>query len=149
MSGEREYEVRDDKRTWIYWVALGLIVVFALIAVITFSSARSTAQANQKADELIAAIEGAGGDAPSRDQVVRVLGDDGGAICEDPTAALNRATLNAQLTNGAAGPGKRPIIADARAVEFEVLVIETYCPDELDDWVDELADYEFEEVINR
>lgn len=143
-----EHEVQDEKRTWIYWVSLGLLVVFVLIALLTFSSARSSAKANEKADELIAAMEAAGADAPSRDQVVRVLGDDGGAICEDPGNALKRAMLNSQLTNGATGPGQRPIIADERVIKFEVLVISTYCPDELEDFVEELEDFDFEDVIN-
>ena len=147
MSEHVEYEVHDDKRTWIYWVALGLLVVFVVIALLTFSSARSSAKADEKADELIGAMEAAGADAPSRDQVVRVLGDDGGAICEDPGSALKRATLNSLLANGAAGPGQRPVIADERVVKFEVLVISVYCPDELDDLADELEDFDFEDVI--
>ena len=147
MSEHVEYEVHDDKRTWIYWVALGLLVVFVVIALLTFSSARSSAKADEKADELIGAMEAAGADAPSRDQVVRVLGDDGGAICEDPGSALKRATLNSLLANGAAGPGQRPVIADERVVKFELLVISVYCPDELDDLADELEDFDFEDVI--
>lgn len=147
MSQPVEYEVHDDKRTWIYWVALGLLVVLMVIALLTFSSARSTAKANDKADELIAAMQAAGADAPSRDQVVRVLGEDGGAICEDPGHALRRAVLNSQLSNGAAGPGQRPIIADERVVKFEVLVISTYCPDELEDFVEKIEDFDFEDVI--
>jgi hypothetical protein len=39
--------------------------------------------------------------------VVRVLGDDGGAICDDPNSSLKKAILYGQLTNGAAGPGIR------------------------------------------
>lgn len=147
MSEHVEYEVHDDKRTWIYWVAIGLLVLFVVIALLTFSSARSSAKAGAKADELIAAMTAAGADPPSRDQVVRVLGDDGGAICEDPGSALRSAMLNSLLTNGATGPGQRPIIADERVITFEVLVIQTYCPDELDDFVDEFEDFDFEDVI--
>lgn len=149
MSEHADYEVHDDKRTWIYWVASGLLVVLTVIALLTFSSARSSAKANEKADELIAAMEAAGVDAPSRERVVRVLGDDGGAICEEPGSALKRAMLNSRLTNGAAGPGQRPIIADERVIRFEVLVIEIYCPDELEDFLDNVEDYEFEDVINE
>ena len=36
---------------------------------------------------------------------MRVLGDDGGATCDDPNEALSRATLLSLLTNGATGPG--------------------------------------------
>lgn len=149
MSEHLEFEVHDDKRTWIYWVAIGLLVVFVVIALLTFSSARSSAKANEKADQLIAAMVAAGADAPSRDQVVRVLGDDGGAICDDPGAALRQAALNSLLVNGAAGPGQRPIIADSRVVRFELLVIEVYCPGELDDFLDDIEDFDFEDVIKE
>jgi hypothetical protein len=60
--------------------------------------------------------------------VVRVLGDDGGAICDDPNSALKKAILYGQLTNGAAGPGIRPVIADNRVVQGELAVIKIYCP---------------------
>ena len=63
------------------------------------------ARPQEKADQLIAALEDAGAPAPDQDQIVRVLGDDGGATCENPNDALQRAILLAQLTNGAAGPG--------------------------------------------
>lgn len=147
MSGHTEYEVDDDKKTWIYWVSLGLLIAFVVVGLLTFSSARSSAQAQEKADQLIDAMVAAGADAPSKDQVVRVLGDDGGVICDDPGSALKRATLNSLLVNGAAGPGQRPIIADSRVVKFELLVIQTYCPDELDDLADKIEDFDFEDVI--
>ncbi|TGJ97132.1 hypothetical protein DLJ96_03705, partial [Actinotalea fermentans ATCC 43279 = JCM 9966 = DSM 3133] len=84
--------------------------------------------------ELIAAIEDAGVRTPDKDQVVRVLGDDGGATCANPNEALSRATLLAQLANGATGPGARPVVADSRVVQGQLLIIEVYCPDELDEF---------------
>ena len=44
----------------------------------------TTRQASDKADEFIAALDEAGLTAPSKDQITRVLGDDGGALCDDP-----------------------------------------------------------------
>ncbi|MFC7496381.1 MULTISPECIES: hypothetical protein [unclassified Nocardioides] len=142
-----EYEVPDRHRTWIYWVALGLLVVMAVVALFTFSAARSNAEAQDKADQLIAALEDAGARAPSQDQIVRVLGDDGGPVCDDPGNALRRATLFAQMMNGAAGPGQRPVIVDRRVVQGELLVIEIYCPDKLEDFQDKIDDLDFEDVI--
>ena len=89
---------------------------------------RSNGRGRDKADQLVAALENAGATAPSQDQIVRVLGDDGGAICEDPGSSLRRAILHGQLTNGATGPGMRPVIADNRVVRGQLLVIEIYCP---------------------
>ena len=107
-----QYETQSTReRSWIYWVALGLLVVFGLIALLTFSGARETRQASEKADELTAALEEAGLNAPSKEQITRVLGDDGGSLCDDPGGALRQSVVNMQLANGAAGPGMRPTLA--------------------------------------
>lgn len=100
-------------------------------ALLAYSSAKSTQKAEQKADQFIAALQQAGGRTPSRDQVVRVLGEDGGAVCANPNQALTRATLFTMLWNGAAGPGMRPIIADTRLLQRELLTLKIYCPDKL------------------
>jgi Tfp pilus assembly protein FimT len=142
-----EYEVEDPKRTWIYWVAIGLLVVAMVIGLFTFSSARSSQQAQDKADQLTAALQDAGLGAPSHDQIVRVLGDDGGALCEDPGSALRKAILFGQLVNGATGPGQRPIIADNRVVQGQLIALQVYCPDELADFKDTVQDLDFGDVI--
>lgn len=139
MSGNPE--VPDSGRTYIYWTAMGLLIALVVVALLSFRAAASTREAQDKADQLIAAIEGAGGQPPSQEQVVRVLGDDGGAVCDDPASALRRAIFYGQLSNGAAGPGMRPVIADNRAVQGQLLVVDIYCPDELEDvqtWVEDL-----------
>ena len=131
-------------RSVVYIVSIILLVVFAVIALMTFRSARETQQSLEKADQLIASINEAGGTAPSREQIARVLGDDGGAVCANPNDALSRAILFSQLANGAAGPGTRPVIADIRFVQGQLRIIEIYCPEELDDFqkfVDELQTY--------
>jgi Tfp pilus assembly protein FimT len=136
------------ERNWIYITAciiLGALVIAGLIA---FSSARETRQAQEKADELIAALQDAGARTPDQDQIVRVLGEDGGATCADPNKALSRATLLAQLTNGATGPGVRPVIADSRAVQGQLLIIEIYCPEELQDFQAFVDDLKTDDVAS-
>jgi hypothetical protein len=142
------YETQSSReRRFIYWVALGLLAVLALIALLALSSARQTRQVSEKADEYIAALEDAGMTAPSKDQITRLLGDDGGALCDDPDDALRRAIVNAQLTNGPSGPGMRPILADVRRLlQGQLTAIEVYCPDELEDFRDYLDDLESESV---
>ena len=81
------------ERSWIYVTAcviLGIMVVWAMFA---FSSHRETKRAEDKADQLITALQDAGYRTPDKDQIVRVLGDDGGATCDNPNKALGRATL--------------------------------------------------------
>ena len=132
-------------RSVTYIVATILLVVFAVIALLMFRSARETQQSLEKADQLIAEINAVGGTAPSREQIARVLGDDGGAVCANPNGALSRATFQGQLTNGATGPGIRPVIAPARVVRGELAIIKVYCPEELAEFqqfVDELQTYQ-------
>ena len=129
MSTSAEVETRHE-RTWLYVGAAVVLVLLVIIGLFTFSAAKSTKEAQQKADALIAEIEARGGRAPSRDAIVGVLGTDGGAVCANPNASLNRAMDLAMLANGAGGPGARPVIADSRAVQGKLLVIKVYCPEE-------------------
>ncbi len=145
MSTSTESQTRRE-RTWIYYTALALLVLMVLGALLVFRGARESRQASEKADQLIAALEDAGATAPDKDQIVRVLGDDGGATCENPNDALNRAVLLAQLANGATGPGARPVIADSRVFQGQLLIIEIYCPDELDDFKQFVDDLETDDV---
>jgi Tfp pilus assembly protein FimT len=132
-------------RSVVYIVAMVLLVVFAVIALLNFRSARETQQSLAKADQLIAEINAAGGTAPSREQIARVLGDDGGAVCANPNDALSRATFHSQLTNGATGPGNRPVISNARIAQGELLILQIYCPEQLAEFqqfIDDLNTYD-------
>jgi hypothetical protein len=122
------------ERSWLYITACIVLGVMVVIALLAFGSARETQNAQDKADQLITALQAEGARTPDKDQIVRVLGDDGGATCENPNKALSRATLLSQLANGATGPGARPVIADSRAVKGQLLIIKIYCPDELADF---------------
>lgn len=136
------------ERSFIYYLAWAVIVLMVLGALVVFNAARETTQAQQKADELIAALEDAGARTPDRDQIVRVLGDDGGATCKDPNAALSRATLLSQLANGASGPGARPVISDSKVFQGQLLIIEVYCPEELEDFRQFVEDLETDDVAS-
>jgi hypothetical protein len=137
------------ERSWIYITSCVLLALVTVWAIIAFSAARETAQAQDKADEFLAALEDAGARTPDRDQVVRVLGDDGGATCANPNEALSRATLFSLLANGATGPGARPVIADSRAVRGQLLIIEVYCPDELEDFQEFVDDLKTDAVASE
>ena len=124
--------------------------MFIVIGLFTFSSARETRQANEKADEFIAALEDAGRPAlPTKDQIVRVLGDDGGALCDDPGSALRKATLllDADQRRGRArhAAGHR---RQQRVVKGQLAVIEVYCPDELEDFKSYVSDLKYDDVVN-
>lgn len=122
------------ERSWIYISACVILAGMAVWAILAFSAVRATNRAEVKADQLNAALQNAGARTPDRDQIVRVLGNDGGAACANPNEALSRATLLSLLSNGATGPGARPVIADSRAVQGQLLIMEVYCPNELADF---------------
>jgi hypothetical protein len=136
------------ERSWIYITSCVLLGVMVVIGLVTFRAAKESNEANAKADQLIAALEDAGARTPDKDQIVRVLGNDGGATCENPNDALGRAVLFTQLANGAAGPGSRPVIADRRMLEGQLLIIEIYCPDELEDFQKFVDDLKTDDVAN-
>jgi len=128
-----------ESETWrerkiIYIVAAIVVVALLIAGLAVWNSGKSSRQAEQKASQLIAAIEASGGQAPSQDQIVRVYGNDGGAACAHPVAGLSKAILLSQLVNGAGGPGIRPVIADRRFVQGQLLVLKIYCPEQLPDF---------------
>lgn len=130
MSTNMETSTKRE-RSVLYIVSVVVLVVLAVVGLLTFRSARETQQAEEKAEQLISNIEATGATAPSREQIVRVLGEDGGAVCANPNDALTRATFLGQLMTGAGGTGSRPIIAENRLVQGQLLIMEVYCPDEL------------------
>ena len=133
MSTPAETQSKSE-RSWIFITALVLLAVVTLAGVLAFTRGVNDAQAQNKANELVNRLTEVGARTPDVDQVARVLGDDGGATCENPNDALSRSILLAQLTNGASGPGARPVIVDSKVVQGQLLIIEIYCPDELDDF---------------
>jgi len=129
MSETAEQSGRE--RNVIYIVAVIVLVALTVIALLTFRAGRENDAAQEQAAELTQALEEAGMRAPSTEQIVRVLGDDGGAICANPNGALTRGLVLSELTNGAAGPGRRPILVEDRVLRSQLLIIGVYCPDEL------------------
>lgn len=137
------------ERRAIYLTIAAIIAVLLVVALVVHRSGTKTRESEAKADQLISALQAAGLRAPARNTIVRVLGSDGGAVCANPGQALNKASLLAQLTNGAAGPGVRPVIAVSRVVRGETLVIKTYCPDKLADFQKVLDSLDLSEgVVN-
>lgn len=139
----------DDRfmRT-VWWIVGGVLIALVVIGLITYSGQRKDAQAQAKAAELTQKFERAGLPVPrDQDIVVRALGTDGGAVCDNPANALGRALFNAELMNGAAFVGRRPVIADRRVLVGEALILDTYCPEKLGEFRDKLGDYKVDDTI--
>jgi hypothetical protein len=131
-----------------YWIIAGVVVLLAIIGLITYSGNKQTAEAQQKAQQLVTKLNAAGLRVPEDiDIITRTLGTDGGAVCDNPASALGRAVFYDQMTNGADFVGRRPVIVDRRVVTAEALILETYCPDKLAEYRDKFDDLKTDDVI--
>ncbi|MGV9747070.1 hypothetical protein ACWDTG_19470 [Rhodococcus zopfii] len=142
-------ESNPRERMIIYGVVAFAVAILVFIALLLFPYGASNREAEEKADQLITALDEAGARTPSRDQIVRVLGNDGGAVCANPNAPLARATLLSQMVNGAGGPGTRPVVVDDRVVQGELLIIEIYCPEKLSDFQQFIEDLKTSDVAGE
>lgn len=123
-AGHRERQI-------MYAVAGVVVLVLVIVGLVVHSANAQTKEAKAKADQLIAALQRHGvQNPPSQEQIVGVLGTDGGATCDNPSKSLAKASLFSLLMNGAAGPGMRPIIADSSALKGQLLILQIYCPDQ-------------------
>jgi len=131
----------------IYWITGGGLVVLCVVGLITFSGEKETRQAQDKAQQLTQKLDAAGLGTPDQDILVRTLGSDGGAVCDNPATALGRATAFAEITNGASFVGRRPVIIDENVLQAEKLILETYCPDQVDEYQDKFDDLKTDDTL--
>ena len=137
----------DDNRT-LYWLIAVFVGALMIVGLITYSGQKSNQQAQQKAQQLVTKYEQAGLPVPEDiDIVIRTLGDDGGAVCDNPASALGKATLADQITNGADFVGRRPVIIDRDLVIGELLILQTYCPEHLEKYRERIDDYKYDDTV--
>lgn len=120
--------VSGGRRRAVYLIVGAAVLVLIVVGLVAFDHADDSDEASDKADQLIAAFDEAGLTAPDKDRVVKVLGEDGGAMCDDPGHALKQAIANQVASGGAAGPGQRPGPMARELIEGEILTIDVYCP---------------------
>ncbi|MFC9817480.1 hypothetical protein ACFVJM_36150 [Streptomyces virginiae] len=138
-----------SQHKWIYICAIVLLVGFVVVGLIQYKAVRSTNQALDKANQLADEVAAAGYPRPDPSALARVLGEDGGIVCEDPASALKSALWKINMSNGATGPGQRPVIADRQAVQAEALVLKVYCPDTLHRIQNELEGLKTDQTVRR
>ena len=136
MSENRMY----SEHRWIYIGAIVVLVLMVIIGLVTFRSVHASNQANQKAQQLDEALVAAGYPSIDQTEAARLLGTDGGALCNDPESALKHGLWLVDMSNGAGGPGQRPIIADLRALQAGAIVVKVYCPDNLEAYQQKIND---------
>ncbi|GAA4976274.1 hypothetical protein [Actinoplanes utahensis] len=135
-------------RSVIATVSLIALIILAGIGVVRVVNENETQQAQEKAAQLSTEFTNAGLRALNTDRVVNLLGDDGGAVCHDPDVALRRGILYGQFTNGAAGPGQRPVIVDNKVVQGQLLIIKVYCPEYIEMWQHLVNQLKYAEVAS-
>ena len=139
-----------DEHRFLYWLIGLVVVVLAIVGLITYSGKKQTEEASAKATQLTQAFQQAGLRVPAdQDIITRSLGTDGGAVCDNPASALGRALLFDQLTNGADFVGRRPVIADTNVLKGELLILNTYCPEKVQQFRDKTQDLKLDDTIGN
>ena len=142
------YRPDNPRQRRITYIAIGAALLAMLIVGLFTSQAHAeTKTAVARAHELTTQLEQAGLPTPRMDQIVRTLGDDGGAVCASPDSALKVAMGRAAMFNGATGPGARPVISARNIVDGERLIIKTYCPDQLAEYDEFVNSHQYADVI--
>ena len=130
----------------IYWIVGGVFAVLLIVMLVAWNYDRQNAEADEKAQQLIIVYEEAGLPAPDPDQIARVLGDDGGQVCETADSELVQAYWKLRLLQG----GEyylRPVPLDGRIRQGLTLVVDVYCPEKRPDIEEFFEDWDFDDVV--
>jgi hypothetical protein len=130
----------------IYWIVAGALGVLLIVMLVAWNYDRQNEEADAKAQELVAAYEAAGLRAPDPDQVARVLGDDGGAVCETADSDLVQGYWKLRLAVGGEFY-QRATRLDPRVREGLSLVVDVYCPEKRPDVEDFFEDWDFDDLV--
>ena len=133
---------------WIYWTVGAVVVILLVVGLITWSGGKNNREAQQKAEQLTQKFEQAGLRVPvDQETITRSLGTDGGPVCDNPGKALGKSILFDQFTNGADFVGRRPVIVPRSLIQGQALILQTYCPDKLQQFKDKFDDLKFDDTI--
>jgi hypothetical protein len=130
-SDERQH---DRSMRMLAWGIAIFFTLAALALLLTYDPPDGTTRAAERsAAEFVAALEAQGLTAPDEDVVARVYGSTGGRACELTGSDEDRAIglLNAQQTGEV---NRRPAQLDRRTFDYQRTMVQTYCPDQLDDF---------------
>ncbi|MFD8787436.1 hypothetical protein [Kitasatospora sp. NPDC059599] len=137
-----------SQHRWIYIGAIVVLVGMMIAGLLTYTQQKATNEAYRKANQLNDALVAKGFAARNPHNIALTLGTDGGAVCDRPNSDLRQGLWLTQLTNGAGGPGMRPVIVDRKILEAGAEVIKVYCPDKLAGYQEQIDDLKTSDVIN-
>jgi hypothetical protein len=127
------------------YIVVGAVVAVLLVVMLVTYDYGTPDKDEAKAQELITAFQEAG--LPTRldaDQIADLLGDDGGPVCAAAADLPDGHALRGYVKTRLGVGGEfyfRPTRFDRAAIRKALIVVRTYCPDELDgirDIVDDL-----------
>jgi len=140
----------EHDHRFLYWACGIVAVVLAIIGLFTYSGQKQSEEATAKAQQLTQAFQQAGLRVPQDLSIItRSLGTDGGAVCDNPANAVGRAILFDQLVNGASFVGRRPVIADTNVLKGELLILQTYCPEKVQQYKEKTQDLKLDDTIRN
>ncbi|GAB2715833.1 hypothetical protein [Nocardia thraciensis] len=140
MSEHLETSEQTRRRRIVNAAVAVVLILIVVIGLALFEQNKRDSLATQRARDLHDRLVAAGLPAPGPDVIGDSLGRDGGLICQDPSSPLIRARYRAAMANGASGPGNRPVIADVDTIAATELAIDTYCPDKLRAYLEQMSD---------
>ncbi|MEV0464428.1 hypothetical protein AB0I30_25925 [Nocardia tengchongensis] len=144
------FEGAPERTRRLVYVAVAVVLAAVAVAgVVMFRQTRNhDDDTMSKARELSSRLEAAGLAAPDPTTIADSLGADGGLVCQDPSSPLIKARYRASISNGATGPGSRPVIADDDVLKATALAIATYCPDELASYLKNVGDLKTGDTVD-
>jgi hypothetical protein len=128
----RSDQGRDTERVVMYVAIALVLVILATVGVFRYHYRAETRAAIDKATQLEAKWRVLGLAVPEQDVLVRLYGTDGGVLCTITPDRVTKALYLIQMSNGAAGPGQRPVIVPEKAIAAGRAMLEVYCPERLD-----------------
>ncbi|MEU9339029.1 hypothetical protein AB0D49_38790 [Streptomyces sp. NPDC048290] len=137
----------SSQHHWIYLGAIILLIALVIAGLVQYETVRTGSESAKKANALADAAVQAGYPRPDTGTIERTLGTDGGPVCDDPGGALGTALWKIDVSNGAAFVGQRPVIGDMRALRAEEKILEIYCPDQLHEIEDRIAQLKTENTV--
>jgi hypothetical protein len=140
----------EHDHRFLYWACGIVAVVLAIVGLFTYSGQQQSEEATAKAEQLTQAFQQAGLRVPADQSIItRSLGTDGGAVCDNPGNALGRALLFDQLVNGASHVGRRPVIADPQVLRGELLILQVYCPEKVQQYREKTQNLKTDDTIGN
>jgi hypothetical protein len=129
-----------------------LLIIAALFSAAVLSGCQGSpardpdsTEALRKAQQLQEKLEEAGLPVPDTDTLVRLYGTNGGVVCEFAGSDFQTYFNLIHFAN----TGRRPVHIDPRIFEYDAAVIEVYCPENLDAYLEAVEEWSTEETLPK